>query len=139
MLQKDYILKMIEMAASMIAGILGRIKKRELKEASLELARAYNNFLREDSSFFQAIPAEEITDKLLHDHNYTNGHLEILAELLNAEGELELALGKATGSLLSFKKSLILFEFIDKELKTYSPDRLAKIDHIRAIIKELES
>jgi hypothetical protein len=122
---------MIEMAATMIAGILGLIKKGELDKASRELDAAFNNFLKEDSSFFQAIPEEEITDRLLHDHNYTNGHLEILAELLNAEAELELAQGNRPGSLEYSRKSLILFEFIDREMKTYSPERLEKMEMIR--------
>jgi hypothetical protein len=131
MFQKDYILRMIEMAATMIAGILGLIRKGELDEASRELDIAFNNFLREDSAFFQAIPEEEITDRLLHDHNYTNGHLEILAELLNAEAELELAQGNRPGCLEFSRKSLILFEFIDREMKTYSPERLEKMETIR--------
>ena len=94
--------------------------------------------LKEDSAFFRDIPADELTDRLLHQHNYTNGHLEILAELLNAEAELCLAQGNKTGSLEYSRRSLRLFEFIDAEYKTYSQDRLDKIASIQNRIKMLE-
>jgi hypothetical protein len=138
MFQKDYILRMIEMAAAMIAGILGLIKKGKLDEASRELDIAYNSLLREDSAFFQAIPAEDITDRLLHDHNYTNGHLEILAELMYAEAELEMANGNRQESLEFSEKSLVLFKFIDMEMKTFSQERLDKIEELSKKISELK-
>lgn len=139
MYQKDYILRMIEMIADLIAGILGRVKKGELKQASDELKRIYSDFLREDSSFFESIPEEELTDKLLQDHNYTYGHLEILAELFNAEAELKLAQGNKTGSLEFSKKSLKIFEFLDNEQKTYSIERINKMKKIRDRIENLQS
>ncbi|MCX6329056.1 MAG: hypothetical protein NTZ85_06010 [Bacteroidia bacterium] len=137
MYQKDYILRMIEMIADLIAGILGRVKKGELKQASDELKRIYSDFLREDSSFFESIPEEELTDKLLQNHNYTNGHLEILAELFNAEAELRLAQSNITGSLEFSKKSLKIFEFLDNEQKTYSFERINKMEEIRKRIETL--
>jgi len=138
MYQKDYILRMIEMIADLIAGILGRIKKGELKQASYELKRIYSDILREDSSFFESIPEEELTDKLLQNHNYTNGHLEILAELFNAEAELRLVQGNTTGSLEFSKKSLKIFEFLDNEQKTYSFERINKMEEIRKRIETLQ-
>jgi hypothetical protein len=129
---------MIEMIADLIAGILGRIKKGELKQASDELKRIYSDFLREDSSFFESIPEEELTDKLLQNHNYTNGHLEILAELFNAEAELRLAQGNKTGSLEFSKKSLKIFEFLDNEQKTYSFEKINKMEEIRKRIETLQ-
>jgi hypothetical protein len=129
---------MIEMIADLIAGILGRIKKGELKQASYELKRIYSDILREDSSFFESIPEEELTDKLLQNHNYTNGHLEILAELFNAEAELRLVQGNTTGSLEFSKKSLKIFEFLDNEQKTYSFERINKMEEIRKRIETLQ-
>ena len=137
MYQKDYILRMIEMIGDLIAGILGLIKKGDLNKASEKLERIYCDMLKQDSSFFIKIPVEELTYKLLQEHNYTNGHLEILAELFNAEAELELAKENKAGSLEYSRKSIILFEFIDSELKTYSTERLKKMMAIRKRIELL--
>jgi hypothetical protein len=75
MYQKDFILRMIEMIGELIAGILGLIKKGDFGQASQSIEIAYSNFLREDASFFRSISKEKLTEKLIHEHNYTNGHL----------------------------------------------------------------
>lgn len=138
MYQKDYILRMIEMIGDLIAGILGLIRKGDFKKASEEISRIYYDVLREDSSFFRKIPEEDLTRKLLKEHNYTNGHLEILAELLNAEAELAMAKGNNKESLEFLGKSLIIFEFIDNEQKTYSFEKDKKMTEIRKRIEELK-
>lgn len=139
MYQKDYILRMIEMLSEMIAAIMGLIKRGDYRKASERLERIYYDLLKQDASFFQAIPVDDLTHTLLQEHNYTNGHLEILAELFNAEAELEMAQGNRAGSLEYSNKSLILFEFIDKELKTYSPERQNKMGLIKKRIEALLS
>jgi hypothetical protein len=137
MYQKDYILRMIALLMKFLGEVLGLIKKGDLKKAADKLEGSYNTFLREDAAFFYNIPAGHLTETLLHEHNYTSGHLEILAELFNAEAELKLAQGDRPGSLEFSGKSLILFEFIDKENKTYSEERLRKMEDIKKRISEL--
>ena len=127
------------MLGELIASILGLIKKGEFEKATEKLENLYLGLLKEDSAFFRDIPIDELTDRLLHLHNYTNGHLEVLAELLNAEAELCLSQGNKTGSLEYSRRSLRLFEFIDAEYKTYSQDRIDKIAAIRNRIKILEN
>jgi hypothetical protein len=129
---------MIEMIGDLIASILGLIKKGDYQKASEQLGKIYYDMLKEDAAFFRTIPADELTHKLLKEHNYTNGHLEILAELFNAEAELELAQGNRSGSLEYSRKSIILFEFIDREQKTYSTDRDEKMTAIRNRIETLK-
>jgi hypothetical protein len=121
----------------LIGEVLGLIKKGELKQAADKLDSGYTNFLREDAAFFRNIPAGDLTHKLLQEHNYTNGHLEILAELFNAEAELRLAQKDTEGCLEFSEKSLMLFEFIDFEYKTYSEERLRKMEAIRKRISDL--
>jgi hypothetical protein len=87
------------------------------------------------AAFFRNLPASDLTDKLLQVHNYTNGHLEILAELFNAEAELSLACGDTESSLAYTRKSLMLFEYVDKAYKTYSRDCLDKINTLRERLK----
>lgn len=139
MYQKDYILRMIEMIGDLIAAILGLVRKGEYIKASEQLGKIYYDMLKEDAAFFRSIPVDKLTQKLLEEHNYTNGHLEILAELFNAEAELEFAKGNKTGSLEYSVKSLTLFEFIDLEQKTFSFVRSEKMTAIRNRIKELGS
>jgi hypothetical protein len=122
---------MISMVARTIGAILGLIKKGELSRATEDLDNLYYDALKQDAAFFRDIPEEKLTDTLLRDHNYTNGHLEILAELFNAEAVLLKAKGDTAGCTIFSKKSLRLFEFIDSEQKTYSQERIDLMNELR--------
>jgi len=100
--------------------MFGSPRGGDYKKASENLDQIYFDMLKEDASFFRSIPAEELTNKLLHQHNYTNGHLEILAELFIAEAELEMAKNNKNASLECSEKSLLLFDFIERTSKTFS-------------------
>jgi hypothetical protein len=137
MYQRDYVLRMIEMLGDFLRAIMGWIKKGELQKASQTLENAYYEVLRQDASFFHNIPGNELTKKLIQEHNYTNGHLEILAELFYAEAELRYAKGNREGCIEFYNKSLLLFEFVEKETKTYNPEKKTKIESIQGRLKEL--
>jgi anti-sigma28 factor (negative regulator of flagellin synthesis) len=136
MYQRDYILRMIEMVAQLIAAILSKIKKGEYETASEQLSNLYYDVLKEDAAYFRDIAVKDLTTKLLQDHNYTNGHLEILAELFNAEAELNIGRGDRNASVEYLEKSLILFEFIDSHTNTYSLERINRIESLK---KKIES
>ena len=129
---------MIEMLGDLLAAIFGLLRKGDYDQATEKLEDVYYDILKEDAAFFRSIPKEDLTRKLLEEHNYTNGHLEILAELFNAEAEIQLARGNAAGSLESSEKSLILFEFIDLQQKTLFPERLDKMNAIRERMSALK-
>ncbi len=126
--QKDFIMKMIQMIAEIIARILGLIKNGDSEQANLILGNAYRDFLKEDASFFRNISKEKLTDDLLTGHNYTNDHLKILSELFFAEGELNFAKGDQETSLNYYEKSLLILKFSESYSRTFSLSLEAKIN-----------
>lgn len=131
MYQRDYILRMIEMIAQLIGGILKLIKTGDLNRASQDLQSAYRLAFQHDSLKLKDIPEEKLIDSLLQEYHYTTGHLEMLAELFYTEAELLMAEKKETDSLLFYRKSLSLYEYIDKDYSAYSQERQDKIQAIR--------
>jgi hypothetical protein len=131
MYQRDYILRMIEMIGQLIATILGKIRKGEYETASQQLSNLYYDVLKEDASYFRNLAEKDMTRNILKKHNYTNDHLEILAELFNVEAELNLARGDKRATMEFSRKSLILFDYIDSETKTYSLERINKMESIK--------
>lgn len=138
MYQKDYILRMIEMVGQLIAAILAKIRKGEYVTAHRQLSNLYYDVLKEDATYFHNIPENELTTTILHNHNYTNEHLEILAELFNAEAELSIAEEKNINAVSYLRKSLIILEYIDAEQKTYSLERINKMESLRKNIEILK-
>jgi hypothetical protein len=139
MYQKDYILRMIEMLVDLMAYILGLIKKGDFEKATHTLENAYYDFLKQDAAFFHRIPKEDLTNKLLKEHHFTNGHLEILSELFYAQAELFNAQDKKAKSVEYYEKSLILLDFIEKESKTFSVEKQSRISLIQDQIAKLNS
>jgi hypothetical protein len=131
MYQRDYILRMIEMIAQLIGGILKLIKTGELNRASQDLQSAYRLAFQHDSLKLKDIPEEKLIDTLIQEYHYTTGHLEMLAELFYTEAELLNAEKEQAESLLYYRKSLALYEYIDKDYRAYSQERLDKIQAIK--------
>ena len=131
MFQKDYILRMIEMIGDLIGMIIGLLKKGDTDQAEKILERSYYEFLRRDASFFQLIPKDQLTNQLLIDHNYTNGHLTVLAELFYAEAMVNEAHNRSINSKQYYEKALVLLEFLELEDKTWSAKREERMDLIR--------
>jgi len=138
MYQRDYILRMIEMLGELLRAIFGLITRGDLKQAEIKLNETYYTMLRKDAWFFQNIPEDRLTRTLIEDHNYTNDHLQILAELFYAEAELQVAKNNLRGGRSSYQKSLLLFEFVDEADRTYSDERLKKMEMIRNKMAELD-
>ena len=135
--QKDFILRMIEMIGEFIALLLGLIKKGDIEEATISLDNAYNTFLKEDASFFRNIPADKLTNDLLQKHNYTNKHLEVLAELFYAEAELRYAKQDWKSSLKFYQKTFLLLDFVERENKAFSMEKQARRSELNSRIEEI--
>lgn len=130
---------MIEMMGDLIAAIMGLIKKGDYDTALKSIDNAYHQFLREDASFFTLIPKEDLTEKLIKEHNYTNGHLEILSELFFVQAELLYSEGKSAESLVFYEKSLILLDFVLRESRTYSFDKEKKLSELKERVAGLRA
>lgn len=137
MYQRDFIMRMVEMLAELVAGIFGLIKKGEFDKAAQSIDNAYRDLLKEDAAFFTSIPLNELTDVLIGEHNYTNGHLEILSELFYTQAELLFAQSKLGESINFYKKALKLFNFVIKQSGTFSIEKQSKIQYIENRIAEL--
>jgi hypothetical protein len=139
MYQRDYIMRMIEELVAAIGRILGLIRKGDYQQATQSLENAYYDMLKQDASFFQNIPKEELTTKLLREHHFTNGHLEILSELFYAQAELFYAQGKHANGLEFYEKSSVLLDFVVKESKTYSAEKQSRLEILKERINQLKN
>lgn len=136
---KDYILRMMEMMAEMIAIFLGLLKKGDTKQAEKRLNNAYRDFLKEDAAFFHQLPVEQMTNQLLEKHNYTHQHLKILSELFYAEGELSLKNRDKNRAKSAFEKAIFIREFIDIEGSTFSITDQERMKLLKGRITDLNS
>ncbi|MGQ1946808.1 hypothetical protein ACT3CD_06870 [Geofilum sp. OHC36d9] len=138
MIQRDYILRMIEMLGELVAGILNLIKKGELKNAEQKIDRLYYDLLKQDAGYFNDLSEENLTEILLQQHNYTNGHLEMLAELMYVQAELSMARKDYETSSDCYKKSLKLTQFIKTTTRSFSLEKQNRELEIKDKLKHIE-
>jgi hypothetical protein len=127
MYQKDYIMRMIEAFAKMIAGIVGLIKKGDPEGASDRIVETYDTILKinpvdlyqyDDSEWYQFC-----NEKTLEE-------LEMIAELLKLEGEIRMVSGNSDGAYRLLFKSLELLKYVDVQSGTFSVLRFEKISSL---------
>lgn len=134
--QRDYVLRMIEMMGDFILALLGKIKKKDFESASEMIDNAYQEMLKEDAAFFDRIPLEKLAHELLNEHNYTNGHLEILGDLFYAQGELLLAQGNEAESKRYYVKARYLIEYVMADTKVFSFDKQERLSKIEMRLRQ---
>ncbi|WP_026474988.1 DUF6483 family protein [Alkaliflexus imshenetskii] len=137
MYQRDYIMRMLEMLGELIAGILGLIRKGQLHDASVHIDRLYYDMLKKDAAFFSAIPKNELTQVLLQEHNYSHGHLEILAELFFVQGKLSEAENSPIASLEFYEKSLLMIQSIIELSRTFSLEHRNRETELKERVESL--
>lgn len=127
MYQRDFILRMLEEIAQLVAGILKLIKNGDIPEAEEQLSNAYTNFLKEETSFFRELSLESLPDILINDLNFNEGQIEMLASLYYADGECNLVQGNVEKAREFFAKSLNLYQYITSSSKTFSLEHQQRI------------
>lgn len=131
MIQKDYIERMMQQIAEVIAELL-RLKIDD----GLELVQeAYQEWLKIDSNVVDEIPLENLLDVLVEEKGMSVNQLEILATLLYKEGEFWFNDNQWGKCKVKLEKSLTIYHFVDKEQAIFSLDREATLKSIESLIE----
>ena len=136
MQQRDYILRLIEQLGEFLAAIFTYLRKGYYKKASEAIEDAYYKLLEKEASEFININDNELISALENEHQFNQQQLEVLAELFYAEAELQYLQNNKDASKIFYQKSLIIFEFLEKEQKSFSFERQEKLSKIKIRISE---
>lgn len=125
MLQRDYIQRLIR---EFMAALQRLIEKNEAGERQEEVRRLFTQYVG-DYTFYHTATLEDV---MLSFGKYPEEErlerINMLAELYYAEAD-SLSEPARTAVL---DRAFMLFDFIDRHSRTYSPDRLKKMNDIDA-------
>jgi tetratricopeptide (TPR) repeat protein len=130
-------MKMLEMLGEFVAGMMSFLKRGEFNRANEMIEAAFTDFLKQDAAYFNNLPVEKLTHHLLKEHNYSYGHLEVLAELFKVQAELYYRQGKNEESLVFFEKALVVLQFVVNESKTYSQEKETRLVELQEKVRDL--
>jgi hypothetical protein len=133
MFQRDYILRLIEEFAKMIAAITGLKSKGELEEALKKVDEAYNELLEIEPKAIKSMTEHEFLEFLLNDKWYENRQLHMAAELLYQEGRLYVEQGDPVSARNVMLKARFLIEYLMQHDSTFGfdwYDKLHEMNHL---------
>lgn len=123
MLQRDYIQRLIR---EFMAALQRLIEKDEAGERQEEARRLFTQYVG-DYTFYHTATLEDVMQSFgKYPEEERLERINMLAELYYAEAD-SLSEPARTAVL---DRAFMLFDFIDRHSRTYSPDRLKKMDDI---------
>jgi hypothetical protein len=108
MFREDYVRRMVEQAVNAVTTVLGLTKLERYPEAQSEVDSALQRLLGLHLSLVTSLPASELVAMLRWGEKPDIGKLVVLAELLQAEGDVYAAQQQTAEAQARYLKSLEL-------------------------------
>lgn len=134
MLQRDYVLRLIEQFARALAKVVGLRKGGELEAARAELAELAQAFLGVEATLFLSLSEEQVLSLFTVDGVPDSARLMVARDLLMEQAAIEVQLGRMERGRVYLERALNL----SLEVLTLDP-RLRTPDYIGESTRLLES
>lgn len=133
-------MRQVQQMTQVLSKILIQVLKLKKSESATEIINYTNEQLKEALDFdideFSSVLEEKGLEYLIAEKNFNNENLNIFADIL-----FELAKhcfeepSSHQQSLKLYSQSLMIYEFLEADAKTYSIDRNVKISKIKDVLK----
>ena len=128
MLERDYIMRLIR---EFMAALQRILEKKEIKTRREKLKEMYEKYVGPYSFYYEADMDAVMKALAEYDEGERIYRMEMLAELYYAEAD---TVGNPDRDFL-LEKAYLLYDYIDKNGRTYSLDRKNKMTMIKSKLK----
>jgi hypothetical protein len=133
MQQKDFLLREIEKIGTLLRYLISKLIPSSSVENSEEIIEIINRELVENSYFnineILSFSIKDFDEVFTQSKGYSFENIELLADLLFTIGNNPL-----DNKENQLKKALELYEYINEKSKTYSFERISKIEEIKELL-----
>jgi hypothetical protein len=126
MYSRDYILKLVQQLAQVVAKLAGLKDNGDLVKASEVLSDAYKEMIGIERVQLIELDESDMITILSVQYHLSHDQLEVLARLLYED-----ALLVVDGKKVFYRKSLSILEYLNKEQRLYSFERENLMNMIR--------
>ena len=134
MRQDDYFLNQIDILGRILGKIVSDLLKLKNKWDVMESIETTTQALKAELdlnlSEILRLDNEVFVNFLLEDKKFNNGHLEKIAEILFILGYDQISENR----MFFLEKSLTLYQYLNKNSTSYSPERITRIEKINKIL-----
>ena len=140
MIQRDYILRMIEEAAQAISALIGMRKGGKYEEMLKVLGETYRAYFPFDGELLRNTEEEDFIAYITKTEDVPEEMLGVLADLLREEGEYWFFQGQYDKSSANFRRAVMILKHQNKlEPGLYSMDRVQKLSVLEKLLDRLKS
>ncbi len=134
MFSRDYIMKLVEEFARLIAAITGLKLEGKPEEALAATDNAYRDFFEIEPAVIKSMSENEILDFLQKEKAYDNERIKMMAELLFEEGMIYIENGDPVSAGNVLEKSRNLIRYLSDNDNTFSFDWYEKLHEIDRVL-----
>ena len=131
---KDYLMRYIEQLGIVLAALLGFRRRRDVKGGLEVIDEALKELTRMDSQEINAISEDELITVLTTGRNLRLEQVKFITEMLFQEAELYGMADKPDEAMQRYRKSYLLYRYIDETEKTYSQKQIERMQLLETII-----
>ncbi len=134
MKQDDYFLKQIDILGRILGKIVSDLlklkSKGEIMEGIETITLALKNELDLNLNEIIYLNSKDVLKFLQEERKFNNDNLEKLADILYILGDNS----NSENKIPLLEKSLIIYEYLNKNSTTYFPERIKKIEKINKVV-----
>ncbi len=138
MLQRDYLMRRIEEMMQLIALALKFRHDGNFGSSEEAIAKAYEEVPNLTQERIATMTPKELLAYFLKNDLASPNFIDMVANILQEEGEVFLLQGDRAKGKDCFAKALELYQYVDQHSTVFSFDRLNKIRRIKEELKVIE-
>lgn len=127
MIQRDYILRMVQEFAKFLAAIVGLRKEGKFDEALKKIDGVYQGMIDLDPTVVKSVDPDKLIGFLKNEKQFNVHYQKMIAELLFEEGQIYLETGDPVSARNVFEKAKILINHLMEHDNTFSFDWYEKL------------
>lgn len=132
--RRDYLMRYFEQLGYVLARLLGLKEDRKYHEAFQLIDEAMKDMLDTTADEWLLVPENKFID--VTSEKLTFDQQKVLSELLYENAELLYVKDEKNKSTEFYKRSRLLFEYINITEKTFSIERMNKINRIAEVLRQ---
>ncbi len=137
MIRRDYILRLIDEIAKMIAAILGLLKEEKIQQAQDLYSTGLKRAIDKDEDEILDMNLDQLRGVFENKFGESHQGLEVLARLLVSGGDIHLKNNYDEKARSCYLKALQILNVVEIESNSFSIERQSSIKKVTQLIDQL--
>ncbi len=132
MIKKDYIERLTQQIAMMIAKLIGK----EIKESLAIIDQNYNEWTKLDRHQIESMSNAALLHYLTEELSLSVNTIEFIANLLGQSGKIYHQAEQFGQAKNAIEKSLLLYEYVEIEQSIYDMNRISFLKELKLLLAQ---